>query len=154
MRDAISKSCAELVHDSLQRLRPKLEAKHLVSIQSEALTAVIDEALKSISKLDQLTEASKLLSEICAELSAQFGPPPPAEMLALEEKIEAANIRKEQMVSDRDFEAAVRIRDAVREMQKRRDKLYVAWKNSRPNTGVVTAEMVAKATSARKSSGN
>ena len=112
----------------LQGLRDRYEAHHRVTITDKALAAAATLADRYISDRFLPDKAIDLIDEAGARMRIRRMTAPP-ELREFDEKIAGVRRDKESAIDAQDFERAARLRDAERQLVRRRGEREKRWKS-------------------------
>ena len=118
------------------------QSHHRVSIGDDALSAAAELSEHHLTESCQPSRALRLLDEAAALFRLRHASPPPNTQ-EIDLLIQEFNAAKERAVGEEDFEKAAGYCDEVVKLQKKKEKLLLAWSADRPPIeGVVDATSV------------
>ena len=128
----------------LKGLRDKYEAHHKVKITDGALKAAANLAHRYISDRFLPDKAIDLIDESGSRVRLRMTTRPP-DLKELQKELETVRKEKESAVKSQEFEKAAKLRDTIRELEKKLEKIRKAWEEKKIDEGkaVVDEEEIA-----------
>ncbi len=114
----------EQAGEALRQLRGRYESHHRVTIQNDALQAVLELTADPTAGV-RLDRALSVLDEAAADAGLSAGPLP--ELRELDERIDRVNRQKEEAVAEQDFPLAARLCEQVHRLQRQKEELTRQW---------------------------
>ncbi len=131
----------------LKGLRAKYEEHHRIKYTDEALVAAATLSDKYITGRALPDKAIDLIDEAGAKAKLSVMTVP-EEIIELEKEVERLKARKEELISQQNFEEAAKVRDMEKEARRRLEEARKQWEEKRAESIVeVTAEDIAQVVS-------
>ena len=129
----------------LRSLVPRYSIHHGLTFQPEALQAAVSLSLRSLPPRRLPDKAIDLLDEAASQARLQ-ALEPPADLKALEGRVQTAARERDEAIAAQDYETAARCRDAEEDFRRELDQSLRQWQEGQPEP-VVTSQEVAQVVS-------
>ena len=129
----------------LRSLVPRYSIHHGLTFQPEALQAAVALSLRSLPPRRLPDKAIDLLDEAASQARLQ-ALEPPADLKALEGRVQTAARERDEAIAAQDYETAARCRDAEEDFRRELDQSLRQWQEGQPEP-VVTSQEVAQVVS-------
>ncbi|MFT7670187.1 MAG: ATP-dependent Clp protease ATP-binding subunit ClpC [Planctomycetota bacterium] len=130
-------------------LADRYEAHHRIKYTKGALEAAVDLSIRYINNRFLPDKAIDVIDEAGARVRIKSMVPPP-DMKELLVEISELEHKKDQAVTDQDFEKAAKLRDEAYQLKKKKEEIHNAWREEQASTesiGEVDEEVIAETVS-------
>ena len=129
----------------LRSLVPRYSIHHGLTFQPEALQAAVSLSVRYLPQRRLPDKAIDLLDEAASQARLQ-ALEPPADLKALEGRVQTAARERDEAIAAQDYETAARCRDAEEDFRRELDQSLRQWQEGQPEP-VVTSQEVAQVVS-------
>ena len=129
----------------LRSLVPRYSIHHGLTFQPEALQAAVSLSVRYLPQRRLPDKAIDLLDEAASQARLQ-ALEPPADLKALEGRVQTAARERDEAIAAQDYETAARCRDAEEDFRRELDQSLRQWQEGLPEP-VVTSQEVAQVVS-------
>lgn len=141
----VSEPSQETTLSILRSLLPRYSIHHGLTFQPEALQAAVTLSVRYLPQRRLPDKAIDLLDEAASRARLQ-AMAPPANLKALESRVQNAALERDEAIAAQDYELAARCRDAEEDFRQELDQARRRWQADRP-APIVTDQEVAQVVS-------